>query len=99
MVVVVAKIKAADGHADELAAKLTDMVDWGSKNEDGTLTCTCNLATWDPDSFLFFERYTDQAAFDAHSGSERFGQLVADLQGKLDGAVEIDTYEELAAKI
>ena len=45
------------------------------------------------------ERYTDQAAFDAHMGAERFAQLAGDLQDKLDGGVEMGVYEELAAKI
>lgn len=99
MVVVVARIKAAEGHSEELAAKFQDMVAWVRDNEDGTLTYACNRSSDDPNSFLFFERYTDQAALDAHMGSERFAQLVTELQGKLDGGVEMDTYEELATKI
>ena len=99
MVVVVAKVKAADGHGDEVAGKLSEMVAWVGENEDDTLTYACNRSAEDANAFLFFERYTDQAAFDAHMGSERFAQLAGDLQDKLDGGVEMGVYEELAAKI
>jgi quinol monooxygenase YgiN len=100
MIVAVARIKAAEGCADEVTGYFAEMVEWVAENEPATITYVCNRSVADGGmSFLFFERYEDQAAFEAHSASERFGELVRQLQGKLDGGMKLDLYEEVAAKI
>lgn len=97
--VVVAKIRAKQGCGDELAAVFSDFVDWVKDNEDGTLTYTCNRSHEDSDLFLFFERYVDQAAFQAHSSSSRFAEMAGSLQGKVEGGIEMETFDEVGAKI
>jgi quinol monooxygenase YgiN len=99
MVVVAARIKAKAGAAEELAGRFHDMVEWVRANEPETLTYACNRSTDDPDRFLFFERYTSKNAFREHTSSERFLAFAAGLQGLVDGPIEIDTYEEIAAKL
>ena len=64
-----------------------------------TVTYTCNRSTDDPNLFAFFERYTTRQAHEEHSRSDKFLELVSALQGSVDGPVEIETYEELAAKL
>ena len=99
MLVVVAKIKAVEGHADKLADLFKGMVEWVTENEVDTVTYTCNRSTDDPNLFVFFERYTTRQAHEEHSRSDKFLELVSALQGSVDGPVEIETYEELAAKL
>jgi quinol monooxygenase YgiN len=99
MVVVAARIKAKAGAADELARLFRDIVEWVRTNEPETLTYACNRSTDEPDRFLFFERYTSKEAFQHHTSSERFLALAAGLQGLVDGPIEIDTYQEIAAKL
>ena len=98
MVVVLARIKAKKEHSDEVAGHFRDMVGWVSGNEAATVTYACNRSQADPGEFVFFERYTDMAAFHAHSHSARFGELIGKLQGKLAAAPEIVMLDEVAAK-
>lgn len=98
MFVVTAKIKAAPDAADTLTDMFREMVAWVAQHEPDTITYTCNRATDDPDVFLFFERYVSEDAFRAHSSSEKFVELAAGIQGLVDGAIQIGTYEEIAAK-
>lgn len=99
MVVVVAKIKAKPEHAEEVAGLFREMVAWVSANEAGTVTYSCNRSKVDPAEFLFFERYGDEASFQAHSRTPRFGELVGKLAGMLDGGMELTLLDEVAAKI
>ena len=98
MFVVAAKIKAKEGAADTLSSMFRDMVEWVTRNEPETVSFSCNRSTDDPAQFLFFERYTSKGAFRAHAASERFLEFAAAIQGLVDGAIHIETYEEIAAK-
>lgn len=98
MIVVLAKIKATKEHADEVAALFKDMVGWIKDNEPATVTYACNRSRTDPEEFLFFERYNDMEAFQDHSRSARFGELVGQLQGKLAAAPDLLMLDEVAAK-
>jgi quinol monooxygenase YgiN len=99
MLVVAARIKAKLGEADKLAAMFREMVEWVADNEPDTLTYTCNRSTDEPLRFLFFERYTSREAFQRHTSSGKFLSLASSLQGLVDGPIEIDTYQEIAAKL
>jgi quinol monooxygenase YgiN len=96
--VVAAKVKAKQGAADTLADMFRDMVAWVAGNEPETVSFSCNRSTDDPDLFLFFERYASKQAFRAHAASDRFLELAASMQGLIDGAIQIETYDEIAAK-
>lgn len=97
MFVVTAKIRAKPGAADALAGMFRELVAWVARNEPETIEYRCNRSTDDPNVFLFFERYTSRSAFRAHSSSDTFVELAAAIQGYVDGAIEIETYEEIAA--
>lgn len=99
MVVVVARIKSVPQHADEVARLFADMVAWVRDNEASTLTYCCNRSQADPAEFVFFERYADMAAFQAHSASPRFAELIGQLQGKLAGAPALEMLDEVAVKL
>lgn len=97
--VVVAKICAKEGQGDDLAGSFSAMVEWVTENEADTLTYICNRSTERPDEFVFFERYTNEKAFEAHTSSERFRDLAREIQGLLDGPIAMDTYDEVAGKL
>ncbi len=63
---VVAKIRAAKGKGDALAALLKEQVAAVMKAEPGCLVYRPHRSTKDPDVFIFYEQYKDDAAFDAH---------------------------------
>src|SRR2546427_652790 len=63
---VVAKIRAAKGKGDALAALLKEQVAAVRKAEPGCLIYRPHRSTKDPDLFIFYEQYKDDAAFDAH---------------------------------
>lgn len=99
MVVVIARIRSKPEHADAVAGFFRDMVAWVSDNEPATPTYACSRSQADPSEFVFFERYVDADAFQAHSRSPRFAELIGQLQGKLAAAPEVVMYDEVAAKL
>ena len=99
MLVVVAKIRAKAECGDEVATQFREMVEWVTENESETLTYTCSRSRDNPNEFVFFERYTGEKAHQEHSGSPRFAELVTALRGKLDGGIEIEILDEVAAKL
>ena len=49
------------------------------ESEDGTEQYVLHRSAKDPNTFFVTERYTDQAAFDAHAGGAGFSALGASL--------------------
>jgi quinol monooxygenase YgiN len=93
--IVVAKIKARSGEESKMADALQAMVSKVEK-EEGTLIYTLHQAQNDPTQFLFYEKYTDGQALEAHSSTPYFKELFGLLQPLLDGAPEIEMYNEIA---
>lgn len=99
MLSVIAKLTALPAEAEEVARLLAEYVEWVAANEASTLKFACLRSIDSPCDFRFFERYADEPAFRAHSNSRRFVMLVAALQGKLQGPLEIDVCDEIAMKL
>jgi quinol monooxygenase YgiN len=93
--IVVAKLKARSGDESKMADALQAMVAKVEK-EEGTLIYTLHQAQNDPTQFLFYEKYTDAQAFKAHSSTPYFKELFGLLGPLLDGAPEVEMYNELA---
>jgi len=93
--IVVAKLKAKSGEESKMAEALQAMVSKVEK-EEGTLIYTLHQAQNDPTQFLFYEKYADAQALKAHSSTPYFKELFGQLQPLLDGAPEIEMYNELA---
>ena len=66
---IVAKLRAAPGKGDALAALLVEQCGVVRATEPGCLAYRLHRATDDPDLFVFYEAYVDDAAFDAHRRS------------------------------
>jgi len=92
--IVVAKLKARSGEESKMADALQDMVSRVEK-EEGTLIYTLHQAQNDPTQFLLYEKYTDAQAFKAHSSTPYFKELFGLLKPLMDGAPEIEMYNEI----
>ncbi len=96
-VTVVAKVRAAKGKADALAALLTEQVGAVRKSEPGCLAYRLHRSVKDPDLFYFYETYADDAAFDAHRKSPHLAAYRQRREegGLTEGAVEVELFRPL----
>jgi quinol monooxygenase YgiN len=97
-VTVVATLRAAKGKADALAALLVEQCAVIRKTEPGCLAYRIHRSTTDPDAFLFYEIYVDEAAFDAHRASPHLAQYRKRRQDEalLDGGIDVKVYRALS---
>lgn len=85
-----ATMKAQPGKRDELKAAFAGMFEQAA-TEPGTLLYTL-VEGDDPDTLYFWEQYADQAAMDAHMGSDALAALHQKLGGLLaDGGAVTGT--------
>ena len=63
---VVARLRAAKGKGDALAKLLSEQANTVRNAEPGCLVYRVHRSTKDPELFLFYEMYVDEAAFELH---------------------------------
>ncbi len=95
--VVVAKLRAAPGQADTLAALLVEQAACVRQNEPGCLVYRVHRSAGDPDVFLFYEVYVDDAAFDAHRSSAHLAEYRKrrDSQGLVEGPADVQVFRSI----
>jgi quinol monooxygenase YgiN len=94
---VLAKIRAAKGKGDALAALLEEQVAKVRSTEPGCLVYRPHRSTKDPDLFVFYEQYKDDAAFDAHRKSPHLAAYRErrEKEGLTEGAPEVEFYRSI----
>jgi quinol monooxygenase YgiN len=94
---VVAKVRAAKGKGDALAALLTEQVAVVLKAEPDCLMYRLHRSSKDPDSFLFYEAYRDDAAFEAHRKAPHLAvyRERREREGLTDGPAEVEIFRSL----
>src|SRR5262244_2738438 len=94
---VVAKIRAAKGKGDALAALLKEQVAAVRKAEPGCLIYRPHRSTKDPDVFIFYEQYRDDAAFDLHRKAPHLAAYRErrEKEGLTEGAAEVEIYRSI----
>ena len=94
---VVARIRAAKGKGDALAALLAEQAGVVRRNEPGCLAYRPHRSTKDPDLFLFYEQYKDEAAFDLHRKAPHLAAYRErrEKEGLTEGTVEVEIYRSL----
>jgi quinol monooxygenase YgiN len=94
---VVAKIRAAKGKGDALAALLEEQAEVVRKAEPGCLVYRPHRSTTDPELFLFYEQYRDEAALDAHRKAPHLAlyRERREKEGLTEGKVEVEIYRSL----
>ncbi|NUR28203.1 MAG: antibiotic biosynthesis monooxygenase [Catenulispora sp.] len=70
-------IKLKSGMQAEAEAVVLDFAPKGPAQEDGTLSFRVYRDPANPDYLLFVEHFADQAAYDAHTGSAAYRELIA----------------------
>lgn len=96
---VIARIRAAEGKSDALAALLVEQAAVVRAAEPGCLVYRVHRSTRDPALFVFYERYVDEAAFAAHRDAPHvaaFRERRA-REGLADGPVDVEIVRALTA--
>jgi quinol monooxygenase YgiN len=70
-------IKLKDGMQEEVEAIVQEFAPKGPAAEDGTLSFRVYRDPAKPDYLLFVEHFADQAAYDAHTSSAAYNELIA----------------------
>ena len=98
MLVKVFPIKLKDGMQDEVEAIVEEFAPKGPGAEDGTLSFRVYRDPAKPDYLLFVEHFADQAAYQAHTSSAAYRDLIAgQFADRIVEFIEID--HELVASV
>jgi quinol monooxygenase YgiN len=94
---VVAKIRAAKGKGDALAALLKEQAAAVRAAEPGCLVYRAHRSTKDPEAFYFYEQYRDDAAFDVHRKGAHLARFRErrEREGLVEGAAEVEIYRSI----
>lgn len=80
-----------EGTQEKAEALVRDYAPKGPGQEDGTLSFRVYRDPARPDYLLFVEHFADQAAYDAHTGSSVYHELIAgELASMVEDFVELD---------
>jgi len=93
MIGVIATLKIEDGAGEGFEAAARKLVDAVNANEPGCKLY--QLGRIDPTTYVFIERYEDEAATKAHRESEHFRTLGAAMGEFMAGRPEIVRFEEV----
>ena len=85
---IIAKLTAAPGKRDELIAAFQPVMA-AVEAEPGTELYLLHTDVADENVVWFYERYADQAAFDAHAGSAAMKSFGPSLAGLVGGRPEL----------
>jgi quinol monooxygenase YgiN len=77
MLIKVFPIKLKDGMQERVEAIVQEFAPKGPATEDGTLSFRVYRDPTKPDYLLFVEHFADQAAYNAHTGSPVYQDLIA----------------------
>jgi len=93
-VIVIARIRAAKGKGDALAALLTEQAAVVRAAEPGCLAYRLLRSSTDADLFTFYEAYRDAAAFDAHRGTPHLAAYRQRREGEglVAGPAEVEVF-------
>ena len=89
MLGIVATIKVKPGAEKEFEAVAKELVAKVNANEPGCKLYALHKADGAPSTYVFMERYTDQAAVEAHRQTEYFKALGRKMGDYMDGRPEI----------
>ena len=94
MIAVVATIKTKPGQGAEFEAVARELAAKVNAEEPGCkLYQLCKAA--EPDTYVFMERYVDQAAIEAHRVTPHFKDLGRKMGAFMDGRPDVKVLQEL----
>jgi quinol monooxygenase YgiN len=94
---VIAKIRAAKGKADALATLLAEQAGVVRREEPGCLAYRVHRSTKDPELFLFYEMYVDDAALELHRKAPHLAAYRErrEKERLVEGPVEVEIFRTL----
>ena len=92
---IIATIKAKSGQEAQFQACALELAAAVRANEPGCLLYTLSKGD-DPSTFVFMERYADEAALVAHRGTEHFKLLGRAMGAFMDGPPTVQRMVEVA---
>jgi quinol monooxygenase YgiN len=98
MLTITAVIRAKNGHEDTMRRALLGVAENVRANEPDTISFFVSQDPADPCVFTTHERFTDQAAMDAHNNSPTVARFFGIAKPILDGDVVLVTATEISAK-
>lgn len=96
-ITVVAKMRAAPNKGDQLAALLREQTRAVRSNEPECTTYRVHRSTKDPEQFILYETYANDAAFDAHRQSKHLAEYRQrrEREGLAAGPAEVELYRAI----
>lgn len=95
MITIIARLNAQKGKGKELEDALKSMFP-KVETEEGTLSYTLHRAENEEEKFLFYEKYTNKKAFEAHLSAPYTQELLKRFGSLLTSDPTIEYYEEIA---
>jgi quinol monooxygenase YgiN len=97
-VTVFARLRAAKGKGDALAALMTELVAQVRAREPGCTAYRLHRAADDPDLLMFYETYANDAAFEQHRNAPHVLEVRRrrEAEGLAAGPVEVVVCREVA---
>lgn len=94
----IARIKAKPGSEQELENAFHDMIKKVRAAEPGCLTYVLHKSNQDPTTFVWYETYTDQAAFDTHRKTDHRKEMGTRIANLLAEKPQLELLTELDRK-
>jgi quinol monooxygenase YgiN len=92
MVIITAAMKAKEGKGDDLAKEIKKLAP-KFLSDPGCKAYTVHRNIENPELFLFYEQYDDEAAVKHHMASDTFKQLGIAIGPFLGGKPEVNRYQ------
>jgi quinol monooxygenase YgiN len=97
-IALIARIKAKPGSENDLEAAFRDMIKKVRAAEPGCQAYVLHKANQDPTQFVWYEVYSDQAAFDNHRKTDHMKEMGTRIKDLLDGRPQVEMLSELDRK-
>jgi quinol monooxygenase YgiN len=94
MIVVAAKLKAAEGKGDELEKEFRKLAPKVLK-DPGAISYVVHRKVDAPNEFLIYEKYESGEALKFHGSTEHFKEFSRAIASLLEGRPEVGIYNEL----
>lgn len=98
MITITAVLRAKPGQADSLHDALCAVAESVAKHEPDTVGFYISRDLADPEIFTTYERFTTEAAKDAHNGSAAVADFFAMADVLIEGPVILQTCREISCK-
>jgi quinol monooxygenase YgiN len=94
MITVIATLKAKEGQESEFEELAQQMATAVNENEEGCLFYQAHR-TDDPQTYVFVERYKDEAATEAHRASDHYRSIGARMGAHMAGRPEVQILQQI----